>query len=58
MEQVEIFKVLSVTKEWSTHTNTVVKKARQLLFPLRRLKIFTTGLHIPKSLTAAPLRAS
>jgi hypothetical protein len=39
---VENFKFLGVhiTKElsWSTQTNTAVKRARQCLFPLRRLK--------------------
>jgi hypothetical protein len=43
-ERFEGFKFLGVhiAKEltWSTHTNTVVKKARQRLFPLRRLKRF------------------
>jgi hypothetical protein len=39
-----------ITKEltWSTHINTVVKKAQQCLFPLRRLKRFVTGLQILK----------
>ena len=44
IDGVESFKFLGVhiTKEltWSTHTNKVVKKARQCLFPLRRLKRF------------------
>ena len=44
---VESFKFLGVqiTKElsWSKHTKTVVKRARQHLFPLRRLKIFGMG---------------
>ena len=44
VEGVESFKFLSVhiTKEWywSTHTTTVVKKARQRRFLLRRLKRF------------------
>ena len=42
VERVESFKFLSVhiTKDlsWSTHTNTVVKRARQSLLPLRSLK--------------------
>ena len=33
-----------------THTNTVVKRARQLLVPLRRLKRFGTGPQILKKL--------
>ena len=42
MEQVESFKFLTVTNKltWSKHTKTVVKRARQNLFPLRRLKRF------------------
>jgi hypothetical protein len=42
VEQVESFKILGVhitsNLSWSTHTKTVVKRARQSLFPLRRLK--------------------
>ena len=44
MEQVESFKFLGVhinnKLEWSKHTKTVVKSARQNLFPHRRLKRF------------------
>jgi hypothetical protein len=44
VEQLESFKVLSVHiskyLSWSSHTNTVVKRARQRLFPLRRLRRF------------------
>ena len=44
VEQVESFKFLGVhitnKLEWSKHTKTVVKKAQQSLFPLRRLKRF------------------
>jgi hypothetical protein len=47
VERVESFEFLSVhiTKEltWSTHTHTIVKRARQRLFPLRRLKRFGKG---------------
>jgi hypothetical protein len=47
LEWVESFKFLCVhiTKEltWSTHTHTVLKMARQRLFPLRRLKRFGMG---------------
>jgi hypothetical protein len=46
------FKVLGVhitdQLNWSTHTDSIVKKAQQLLFNLRRLKKF--GLS-PKALT-------
>ena len=47
VEQVESFTFLSVhiTKDlsWSTHTNTVVKRARPCLSPLMRLKRFGMG---------------
>jgi hypothetical protein len=65
VEQVNSFKFLDVhiTKEliWSTHTNTVAKKAQQHLFPLRRLKRFGMDPQIlksSKSSTAEQLRAS
>ena len=52
LEQVESFKFLCVhiTKDlsWSSHINTVVKRAQQRLFPLRRLKIFGMGPQIFK----------
>jgi hypothetical protein len=52
LEQVESFKFLGVhiTKKltWSMHTKTVVKRARQNLFPLRILKIFGMGPQILK----------
>jgi hypothetical protein len=52
VEQVESFKFLGVhitnKLTWSKHTKTVVKRARQNLFPLRRLKIFGTGPQILK----------
>ena len=58
VDQVESFKFLSVhiTKDltWSTHTDKVVKRAQQCLFPLRRLKRFAKS---SKRSTAAPLRA-
>ena len=43
VEQVESFKFLGVhinKLEWSRHTKTVVKRAQQSLFPLRKLKRF------------------
>jgi hypothetical protein len=43
---------------WSKHTKTVVKRARQNLFPLRRLKIYGIGPQILKGFTAAPSEAS
>ncbi|KAM9503061.1 uncharacterized protein ACWYII_000518 [Salvelinus alpinus] len=52
VEKVESFKFLGVhitdKLNWSTHTDSVVKKAQQRLFNLRRLKKF--GLS-PKALT-------
>jgi hypothetical protein len=52
VERVESFKFLGVdiTKElsWSKHTKTVVKRAQQNLFPLRRLKRFSMGPQILK----------
>jgi hypothetical protein len=54
VERVESFNFLGVqiTKElsWSTHTNTVVKKAQKHLFPLRRLKRFGMGTQILKKI--------
>ena len=52
MEQVESFKFLGVhitnKLSWSKHTKTVVKRAQQKLFPLRRLKRFGMGPQILK----------
>ena len=52
VERVESFKFLCVhiTNElsWSKNTKTVVKRARQNLFPLRRLKRFGMGPQILK----------
>jgi hypothetical protein len=45
VERVESFNFLGVTIKllWSKHTKTVVKRARQHLFPLGRLKRFGIG---------------
>ena len=52
VEQVESFKFLGVhitnKLTLSKHTKTVVKRARQNLFPHRRLKIFIMGPQILK----------
>jgi hypothetical protein len=52
VEQVECFKFLGVhinnKLKCSKHTKTVVKRARQSLFPLRKLKGFGTGPEILK----------
>ena len=51
VEQVVSFKFLvHITNKltWSKHTKTVMKRARQHLFPLRRLKIFGMGHQILK----------
>ena len=52
VEQVESFKFLGVhiTDElsWFKHTKTVMKRAQQNIFPLRRLKRFGMGPQILK----------
>ena len=52
VEQVVSFKFLGVhitnKLTWSKHTKTVVKRAQQNLFPLRRLKRFGMGPQILK----------
>ena len=52
VEQVESFMFLGVRitnkLEWSKHTKMVVKRARQSLFPLRKLKRFGMGPEILK----------
>ena len=52
MEQVESFNFLGVhinnKLERSKHTKTIVKRARQSLFPLRKLKTFGMGPQILK----------
>ena len=52
VEPVESFKFLDVhinnKLEWSKHTKTVVKTARQSLFPLRKLKRLGMGPEILK----------
>ena len=52
VEQVESFKFLGVhipnKLSWSKHTKTVMKRAQQSLFALRRLKRFGMGFQIPK----------
>ena len=52
VEQVESFKFLGVhipnKLTWSKYTNTVVKRAQQSLFPVRRLKRFGIGPQILK----------
>ena len=62
VELVESFKFLGVhitnKLTWSKHTKTVVKRARQNPFPLRRLKYLAWVLRSSKCSTAAPSRAS
>ena len=52
VQQVESFKFLGVhitsKLSWSKHTKTVVKRAQQSLFPLRRLKRFGMSPQILK----------
>ena len=61
VEQVKSFKFLNIhiTKElsWSKHTNTVVKRAQQRLFPLRRLKRFGMGPQILKKLYSCTIES-
>jgi hypothetical protein len=58
-EQVKSFKVLGVHKElsWSTHINTVVKRAQQRLLPLRRLKRFGMVPQILKMLYSCTIES-
>jgi hypothetical protein len=48
VQRVKSFKFLGVhiarDPSWSKHTNTVGKRARQRIFPLRRLKTFVIGI--------------
>jgi hypothetical protein len=52
VERVDSFKLFDVhiTKDlsWSNHTERVLKRAQQCLFPLSRLKIFVMGPQILK----------
>ena len=61
VEQVESFKFLGVhitnKLEWSKHTKTVMKRARQNLFPLRRLKRFGMGPQIHKKLYSCTIES-
>jgi hypothetical protein len=61
VEQVESFKFLGVhitnKLTWSKHTKTVVKRARQNLFPLRRLKRFGNGPQILKGLFSSTIES-
>ena len=62
VEQVESFKSLDIhitnKLTWSKYMKTVVKRARQNLFPLRSLKSFGMGPQILKRFYTAPSRAS
>ena len=60
MEQVESFKFLGVhinKLTWSKHTKTVVKRAQQNLFPLRRLKRFGMGPQILKRFSSCTIES-
>jgi hypothetical protein len=61
VERVENFKFLSVhiTKDisWSRHTNTVMRRARQRLFHLGRLKIFGMYPQIFKKVYISPIES-
>jgi hypothetical protein len=62
VEQVESFRFLGVhitnKLTWSKHTKTVVKRARQSLFPLRRLKRFGMGPQILKSFYSCNIKST
>ena len=61
VELFESFKFLGVhiinKLEWSKHTKTVVKRARQNLFPFRRLKRFGMGPQILKSFYSCTIKS-
>ena len=62
MEQIESFKFLDVhitnKLEWSKHTKTVIKRARQNLFQqLRRLKRFGMGPQILKRFYSGTIKS-
>jgi hypothetical protein len=61
VEQVESLKLLGVHNTykltWSNHTKTVVKRARQCLFPLRRLKRFGMGPQILKKFYSCTIKS-
>jgi hypothetical protein len=61
VEQLESFKFLGVhitnKLEWFKHTKTVMKRARQNLFPLRRLKRFGMGPQIHKKLYSCTIES-
>ena len=61
MGQVESFKFLGVhitnKLTWSKHTKTVVKWARQNIFPLRRRKRFGMGLQILKRFYSCTIKS-
>ena len=61
VEQVESFKFLGahITNKlsWTKYTKTVVKRARQCLFPLRRLKRFGMGPQILKNVYSCTIES-
>jgi hypothetical protein len=61
VERVESFKILGVhitnKLSWSKHTKTVVKRARQHLFPLRRLKRFGVDPQILKKIYSCTIES-
>ena len=62
VEKIESFKShgVHITNKltWSKHTKTVVKRAQQNLFPLRRLKRFGMGPQILKRFYSCTIEAS
>ena len=43
--------------EWSKHTKTVVKRAQQSLFPIRKLKTFGMGPEILKRFSSCNIKS-
>ena len=62
VEQVESFRFLCVHTTnkltWSKHTKTIVKRSRQNIFPLRRLKRFGMGPQILKRIYSCTISTS
>jgi hypothetical protein len=61
VDQVESLKFLGVhinnKLSWSKYTKTVVKRARQRLFPFKRLKRFVMGPQISKKLYSCTIES-
>ena len=60
-ERVKNFKFLGIlitnTLSWSKHTKTIMKRARQHLFPLRKLKRFGMDPQLLKNVSSCPIES-